>query len=161
MLEGIMSKLLLTVCLSGLLLSFASAQEWSKDEITAGVRKAEYMRHVPAGKQRTLETFTFLNPDCTANEDLEVTITKEPEHGSATITSAEGFPHYAKDNVRSKCNDKKVKGKVLNYKPAVGYVGNDVFEVMVLMPNGMAGEYVYNIKVVDPSKNKGRAELRP
>ena len=91
------------------------------------------------------------------NEDAEVAITKEPQHGSATINSAEVFPHYAKDNV----NDKKVKGKVLNYKPAVGYAGDDVFEVMVLLPNGMTTEYVYTIKVVDASKNKGRAELRP
>ena len=156
-----MSKLLLTVCLSGLLLSFASAQEWSKDEITAGTRKVEYTRHTPAGKQRTLENVTFLNPDCTVNEDAEVTITKEPQHGSATINPAEVFPHYAKDNVRSKCNEKKVKSKVLNYKPAVGYAGDDVFEVLVLFPNGMTTEYVYTIKVVDPSKNKGRAELRP
>ena len=156
-----MSKLLLTVCLSGLLLSFASAQEWSKDELTAGTRKLEYTRHIPAGKQRTLENVTFLNPDCSVNEDAEATITKEPQHGSATIDSAEVFTHYAKDNVRSKCNDKKVKGKVLNYKPAVGYAGDDVFEVMVLLPNGMATESVYSIKVVDSSRNKGRAELRP
>ena len=61
----------------------------------------------------------------------------------------------------SKCNEKKVKGKALNYKPAVGYAGDDVFEVMVLLPNGMTTEYVYTIKVVDASKNKGRAELRP
>ena len=156
-----MSKLLLTVCLSGLLLSFASAQEWSKDEITAGTRKVEYTRHTPAGKQRTLENVTFLNPDCTVNEDAEVTITKEPQHGSATINPAEVFPHYAKDNVRSKCNGKKVKGHVLNYKAAVGYVGNDVFEVTLLHPNGMATQYVYNIKVIDSAKNKGRSELRP
>ena len=54
-----------------------------------------------------------------------------------------------------------MKSKVLNYKPAVGYAGDDVFEVLVLFPNGMTTEYVYTIKVVDPSKNKGRAELRP
>src|SRR5215831_16903129 len=148
---------------AALVLSSSSvfAQEWTKDEITVGTRKVEYTRHIPAGKQRTLENVTFLNPDCTVNEDAEVTITKEPQHGSATINSAEVFPHYAKDNVRSKCNEKKVRGKVLNYKPAVGYAGDDVFEVMVLLPNGMTTEYVYTIKVVDASKNKGRAELRP
>ena len=148
---------------AALVLSSSSvfAQEWTRDELTAGVRKVEYTRQVPAGKQRTLENATVLNPDCTVVEDAEVTITKEPEHGSATIDSAEGFPTYPKDNVRSKCNGKKVKGHVLNYKAAVGYVGNDVFEVTLLHPNGMATQYVYNIKVIDSAKNKGRSELRP
>jgi hypothetical protein len=58
------------------------------------------------------------------------TITKEPEHGTATIDVSEHFPNFSKDNVRAKCNDKKVRGPVLLYKAATGYVGTDTLEVL-------------------------------
>src|SRR5262249_46549181 len=43
-----MSKFLLTVCAFGLLLSSASAQEWTKEEKAAGLKTNEYTRHIPA-----------------------------------------------------------------------------------------------------------------
>jgi hypothetical protein len=36
------------------------------------------------------------------------TITKEPEHGTATIDVSEHFPNFSKDNIRAKCNEKAV-----------------------------------------------------
>lgn len=82
--------------------SAATAQQfWTQEEITAGVKRIEFTRFVPAGKSRTLENVTIINPDCTIAAATEVTITKEPEHGSATIDAAEGFLSYGKDNPRS------------------------------------------------------------
>ena len=52
-----MSKFLLTVCAFGLLLSSAFAQEWTKEEQAAGMKTTEFTRHIPAGKQRTLDNF--------------------------------------------------------------------------------------------------------
>jgi len=97
----------------------AFAQEWTKEEKAAGLKTTEFTRHMPAGKQRTLDNFGYLNPDCTPIEDTDTVITKEPEHGSAVIETIEGFPAYAKDNVASKCNEKRMRMPVRTYKAAV------------------------------------------
>jgi hypothetical protein len=62
------------------------------------------------------------------------TITKEPEPGTATIDVSEHFPNFSKDNVRAKCNDKKVRGPVLLYKAATGYVGTDTLDMRDIAP---------------------------
>jgi hypothetical protein len=157
-----MSKFLLTVCAFGLLLSSAFAQEWTKEEQSTGQRTTEYTRHVPAGKQRTLGNFGYLNVDCSLVEDTDTVITKEPEHGTAVIETIEHFPSYAKDNVRSRCNEKKIRMPALIYKAAVGYAGTDTLEVLSISSNGLANLFRYTIKIVDvDSKKKGRADLRP
>ena len=66
---------------------------------------------------------------------------------------------YPKENPRWRCNDRKVKAQQVVYKPAVGYVGDDVFELQVLQTNGQVFEYVYHLKVV--GKSGGRADIRP
>jgi hypothetical protein len=153
---------LLTAGAFGLLLSSAFAQEWTKEERAAGLKTTEFTRHIPAGKQRALDNFGYLNPDCTPIEDTDTVITKEAEHGSAVIETIERFPTYAKDNVRSKCNEKRMRMPVLTYKAAVGYAGTDTFEVLSISSNGVAHLYRYTIKIVDvDSKKKGRADLRP
>jgi hypothetical protein len=43
-------------------------------------------------------------------------VTKQPEHGSAETITAMDFPNYPKQNIRSKCNDHKVRGVQVNYK---------------------------------------------
>jgi hypothetical protein len=159
--EDQMRKFLLTTCI--LLVSLpAFAEDWSKEEAAAGMKRIEMTRHVPAGKQRTLSSILFLNPDCTVIEDWEAVVTKEPNHGTVAIEAAERFPTYAKENVRSKCNEKKMRMQVINYRAAVGYAGTDTFEVQLLHPNGLAEQHIYTIKVIDVgTKNKGRADLRP
>ena len=46
----------------------------------------------------------------------------------------------AKDNLRFKCNQHKIKGMQVNYKSAEKYVGDDDFELLVLLPAGFAWE---------------------
>jgi hypothetical protein len=153
-----MIKCLPTVCVIGVLLSStAIAQEWTKEETASGMRKLELTRRVPAGKQRAFEDLTFLNTDCSNIEAIEIVITKEPEHGTATIDTIERYPAYPKDSARAKCNDRKVKAYLFNYKSGLDYAGDDQFEVQVLNPNGTATEYVYHVKVIGPSRG-GRAD---
>jgi hypothetical protein len=67
------SKFLLTTC--ALLVSLpAFAQEWTKDEQTAGLKTIEYTRHIPSGKQRALSSFGYLNADCSLIEDTDTVI---------------------------------------------------------------------------------------
>jgi hypothetical protein len=106
----------------GLLFSPASAQEqWSKEETEAGIKRLEYTRHVPSGKQRTLNFHIFTNPDCSIVEGMEIKKTQEPKHGTIEIVLGDGFSQYTKDNVRSKCNGRKLRGSVVNYKSSDGY----------------------------------------
>jgi hypothetical protein len=155
-----MKGLLLTTC--ALLLSLpAFAEDWTKKEIAAGEKVYEHTRFVPAGKQRALENFAFLDPDCTVL-DADVVLTKEPDHGSAVFETTERYPSYSKDNVRAKCNEKKVKMTTLTYRAAIGYVGTDTFEVASISPNGLSVISRYTIKITDigGSRNKGRTDLR-
>ena len=143
-----MSKFLLTVTAFGLLLSSASAQEqWSKEEIEAGVKRFEYTRHVPSGKPRTLNFHVFANPDCSTVEGMEIKKTQEPKHGTIEIVPGDGFPQYTKDNVRFKCTQRKLRGSVVNYKSSDGYKGPDEFEILILHPDGFANEVHYNVNV--------------
>jgi hypothetical protein len=142
-----MSKFLVTVCAFGLLLSSASAQEWTKEEIEAGVKKSEITRHVPSGRSSPLRFLTALNPDCSIVEGYEFKITKQPEHGTVEVVSSEHFTTFAKENPRFKCNEKKTRGLAISYKSADGYKGLDAFEVLELSPNGFAWELRWNINV--------------
>jgi hypothetical protein len=124
------------------------AQEWTEEEITAGLKIFELTRHVPAGKQRTLDYFFFLNPDCTLPEGIDIAITKPPEYGSAVLETREGFPTYVKDNVRSKCNEKKMRVPVIIYK-APRNAGTDMLEARVIDGGGYVWLRRYTIKMVD------------
>jgi hypothetical protein len=78
---------------------------------------------------------------------VEVKTTAEPAHGAIEVVSGHRFPNYAKTNVRFKCNDKKTRGLLINYKSKEGYVGPDAFDILVLYPTGYAREVHYNVNV--------------
>jgi hypothetical protein len=132
-----MSKFLLTtVCAFGLLLSVVSAEEvetWRKD----GLQKFQFTRFVPTGTKRTVEFLYGANPDCSPMDGIEVRTTHAPEHGVIEVVSNEQFPNFARDNVRFKCNDKKILGLSVNYRSAGEYVGPDGFDLLILYRTDM------------------------
>jgi hypothetical protein len=141
-------KFLLTVSVFGLLLSSASAaEEWSTDERLSGMQKYEFTRYIPSGTKRTIEFVYGANPDCSSIEGIEIRKTQEPEHGSLEIVPGERFPNFAKDNIRFKCNEKKIRGFIVNYKSAKDYVGPDGFDFLVLYPTEFAREVRFNLNV--------------
>jgi hypothetical protein len=105
------------------------------------------------GKQRVLDTFAYLDPDCKLQENVDIMITKASESGTAVIETREGFANYGKDNVRSKCNDKKMRLPFLVYK-----AGNadDTFEVTTIGSTGAAFIVRYTIKIVTTEERKAR-----
>jgi hypothetical protein len=141
-----MSKSVLTVGAFGLLLSFASAEEAPvlKDE---ALTKRAATRYVPSGITRTLWFLYAAKPDCSLMGSTEVRTTKEPAHGAVEIVPTEDFPTFARDNVRFKCNDKKIRGLNVDYKSAEEYVGPDEFDLLVLWPGGNAWDMHFNIIV--------------
>ena len=133
-----MKTLLLTVLACGLS-SSAFAQE--------GLETKQLTRVVPSGTNQRIGFFHAVHPDCTASGNVDIRVTKQPEHGTVETTTTTLFPNYPKENIRSKCNQHKVKGVQVNYKSAAKYVGDDAFDLLVLFPSGFAWEVHYDISV--------------
>jgi hypothetical protein len=135
-----MKNVLLTILAFGLLSSSAFAQQ-------EGLEKKQFTRVVGSGTNQRISFFTSLNPDCTARGNINIRVTKQPEHGSTEIIPEINFPTYPKEHVRAKCNDHKVRGMQVYYKSAEKYVGSDELELLVLFPNGFAWEVHYDMSV--------------
>jgi hypothetical protein len=133
-----MKRLLLTVCALGLL---------SSPAFTQGPEQKQLSRVVASGAKQRIGFFHALHPDCTASGDVTLRVIKQPEHGAVDTIATTNYPTYPKENIRSKCNEHKVKGMQINYKSAEKYVGSDELELLVLFPNGFAWEVRYNIDV--------------
>jgi hypothetical protein len=134
-----MKRLLLAVCAFGLLSSPAFAQE--------GLEKKQWTRVVASGTNQRISFFHAVNPDCTASGNLNIRVTKQPEHGSVETITTTNFPTYPKESLRARCNEHKVRGVQVNYKSAEKYVGSDELELLILFPAGTAWEVHYNIDV--------------
>ncbi len=139
-----MKNLLLTVLAFGLLSSSAFAEEQPRQE---GLEKKQFTRVVSSGAKQRIGFSHAVHPDCTASGDVNIRVTKQPEHGSVETTTATLFPGYPKENIRSKCYDHKVRGMQVNYKSAEKYVGSDELELLVFFPAGFAWEVHYDISV--------------
>ena len=151
-----MSKLLLTVCAFGLLLSSAFAQDKSPEQLreersrifgVEGQESQTFTKFVASGAKQRINFYVALNPDCTASGDVTVRVSKQPEHGTVETVATTDYIHYAKENIRSKCNQHKVQGALVNYKAAEKYTGNDEFDLLILFPAGTAWEVHYDISV--------------
>jgi hypothetical protein len=151
-----MSKFLLTVCAFALLLPSAFAQDKSPEQLreershifgVEGQDSQRINRVVASGPKQRIDFYAAVNPDCTATGDLNVRVTKQPEHGTVETVAMTDYAHWPKENIRSKCNQHKVKGTLVNYKAAEKYTGSDEFDLLVLFPHGVAWEIHYDIKV--------------
>ena len=148
-----MPKFLLTVCVFGLLLSSASAEEKSPEQLLEersgieGLESQTLTRVVFAsGAKHRIGFYVDLNPDCSAVGDINVRVTKQPEHGTVETVAATDYVRFPKENIRSKCNLQKVKGTLVNYKTAEKYTGKDEFDLLILYPGGFRSETSFRHK---------------
>ena len=151
-----MSKFLLAVCALGLLLSSAFAQEKTPEQLREershifgidGLQTETFSRFVAAGAKQRMGFYAALHPDCSATGDVNVRVTKQPEHGTVETAAATNFPNFERENIRYRCNQQKVRGQQVNYKSAEKYIGSDTLELLVLLPGGFAQEVHINIDV--------------
>ena len=147
-----MSKFLLTVCAFGLLLSSAFAEEKSPEQHREESnqifgQKMELTGVVASGTNQRIGFFYAVNPDCSASGDINIRVTKQPEHGTVETAAATNFPNFERENIRYRCNQHKVRGQQVNYKSAEKYVGDDTLDLLVLFPGGFAREVHLNISV--------------
>jgi hypothetical protein len=82
-----MSKVLLTVCAFGLLLSPAFAEEKSPEQYREershifsieGLENHTFSRVVASGSKQRIGFYASVNPDCSATGDINVRVTKQP-----------------------------------------------------------------------------------
>jgi hypothetical protein len=151
-----MKSLLLTVCAFGLLLSSAFAEDKTPEQLREershivgieGLENQTFTRVVPSGAKQRIGFYAAVNPDCSATGDINVRVTKQPEHGTVETVATTGYSQWSKENIRSKCNQHKVKGTLVHYKAAEKYTGNDEFDLLILYPNGFAWEHHFDIRV--------------
>ena len=100
-----MSKFLLTVFAFGLLLSSAFAQEKSSEQYREeqshifgieGLESQTFTRVVASGAKQRIDVYVSLNPDCSATGDINVRVTKQPEHGTVETVATTGYPIFQK-----------------------------------------------------------------
>jgi hypothetical protein len=151
-----MSKFLLALCAFGLLCSSVFAQDKSPEQLREershifgieGLQTQTFNRFVGSGAKQRMGFYAHINPDCSAVGDINVRVTKQPEHGTVETTASTDYIHFSKENIRSKCNQHKVKGTLVNYKAAEKYTGNDAFDLLILYPDGLAREHHFDISI--------------
>src|SRR5215471_10870973 len=151
-----MSKFLLTVCAFGLLSSSTFAQEKTPEQLREesshifgidGLQTQTFTRFIASGAKQRMGFYADLNPDCSAVGDINVRVTKQPEHGTVETTASTDYVHFSKENIRSKCNQHKVKVMQVHYKAAEKYSGKDEFDLLILYPDGLAREHHFDISV--------------
>jgi hypothetical protein len=151
-----MSKSLLTVCVFVLLSSSAFTQDKSPEQLREershifgidGLQTETFSRFIASGAKQRMGFYADINPDCSAVGDINVRVTKQPEHGTVETTTSTDYVHFSKENIRSKCNQHKVKGMLVNYKAAEKYSGKDEFDLLILYPDGLAREHHFDISV--------------
>jgi hypothetical protein len=148
------TKFLLTVFVFGLFSSFALAEEKSPEQLQEersgieGLESQTLTRVVFAsGAKHRIGFYVDLNPDCSATGDINVRVTKQPEHGTVETVATTDYTYFPKENIRSKCNQHKVKGMLVNYKAAEKYSGKDELDLLIIFPRGFAWEHHFDISV--------------
>ena len=131
----------------GLVSSTALAQQWTEEELHSGIKKSEFVRFAFAGVKMRIGNLYAVDLDCSVIPGWAFEISKQPEHGTAEITSSAFFPSFTKDSPRYRCNENKIDGLVLWYTPRANYKGPDILSLLKIGPTGLAFEETYNFNV--------------
>ena len=103
---------------------------------------------VPTGIKRQLAFLAALNANCTSMGDIDVRLTKKPEHGEVEIENGLGYTNYPLINQRYRCNVRLVPGVRISYTSTDGFTGKDRFSIEVFEPGGVeiTGKYIVTVK---------------
>ncbi len=103
---------------------------------------------VPTGIKRQLAFLAALNANCTSMGDIDVRLTKKPEHGEVEIENGLGYTNFPRINQRYGCNVRLVPGVRINYTSTDGFTGKDRFSIEIFEPGGVevTGKYAVTVK---------------
>jgi hypothetical protein len=127
---GVGSGIFAAVLGSLMIASAAEAQSESKAVASGGVLR--------------LAHFASVNPDCTSRGITVVRVNEAPTHGTVRMRRERGFTTFRN---QQQCDDRRVDGVTVEYRPERGYLGADRVGLDVIFPTGNERLRVYNITV--------------
>ena len=110
-------------------------------------RETTFDRFAISGKKTRLGSFYAVKLNCQPEDWMEVSISQQPEHGKAALRDETTVMSYGKDNVRSSCNGKSIKAKLLEYVPSQDYKGADEIVVEAINSAGQRTVSTYKLTV--------------
>jgi hypothetical protein len=115
-------------------------------QVPGGAVKKGVHRFVASGKSTVIAFYATANPDCASAGEITVRVTKQPEHGNVAIVDTTDFPVGFSEPF-AHCDWKKTRGVRVTYKSAPKFIGDDLVELLVLLPDGRAWEVRMTIDV--------------
>ncbi|MCW6508984.1 hypothetical protein [Lichenifustis flavocetrariae] len=111
-----------------------------------GALRAEEARIVPSGVNQQIDFFASVNPDCSTPGLPTVRLVEGPSRGTVTTDKGRDFMTFARGNVRSACNKRRVMGVKLFYRSEKGFMGVDRVKILVISAAGTGREAIYAIQ---------------
>src|SRR5947208_1032360 len=105
------------------------------------------IRFVPAGEEWSVGTLASLYPDCSSRGRIVARVTDKPRHGEVTSTDGDVFPNMASNSPLAVCNSKRSPGLTIRYRSEADFVGEDSMKVFLIIPDGSAAEWDYELIV--------------
>jgi hypothetical protein len=100
-----------------------------------------------SGKEIDIYEGSSVNPDCSNAGPVDLKAVSGPTHGKISIINAKTFPHFAKSNIRWKCNFRKVDGIKVLYRSKPGFKGEDKVALSVHTYEGASYSITIDVKV--------------
>lgn len=100
-----------------------------------------------SGKEINIYDGASVNPDCSNAGPVDLKAVSGPSHGKISIINAKTFPHFNKNNIRWKCNFRKVNGIKVLYRSMPGFKGQDQVALSVHTYDGESYSITVNVKV--------------
>lgn len=106
-----------------------------------------FVRGAVAGGKQFIRSYMSINPDCSSLGLGKVTVVLPPEHGEVMIENGETFPYFERDNVRARCNDRKVPAILIHYQSEAGFTGADRMVLDAVTAAGYFYRHEFTINV--------------
>ena len=105
-----------------------------------------------------------VDPDCSSQGEIKSRLLEHPKNGVVEMLTEKGFPGYAKDHPRYKCNETLSDVLAYYYKSREDFNGKDRFVVEVFYPIGSYRKRLFTIDVrstpVVANDQGGEAKIR-
>lgn len=139
---------ILAIAAGGLLLASGLVPAWADESVKSAPSITEsYVRGAMSGGKQFIRSYLAINPDCSSIGMSKVTVATEPEHGQVTVENGETYPDFGKDNIRARCNDRKVPAVLVFYQSEAGFNGADRMVLDTVMASGSFYRHEFTINV--------------
>ena len=88
-----------------------------------------------------------VNADCSSAGEIKSRVLEQPKNGVLEMVTEKGFPSYAKDSQKYKCNETQSDVQAYYYKSREDFKGKDRFVVEVFYPSGSYRKRLFTIDV--------------